>query len=68
MEIMVVFSKHKESRDSKKVQKLVMKNIANPLINVSEEIEIFLQSNEKVYIDRLKKIAEENGYDMEVIK
>jgi len=50
------------------VQKLVMKNIANPLINVSEEIEIFLQSNEKVYIDRLKKIAEENGYDMEVIK
>ena len=68
MEIMVVLSKHKSSRESKKIEKLILKNIGNPLINISEEIEVFLKSNEKIYLDRLKKIAQENGYEMEVVR
>ncbi len=67
MEIMVVFSKHKQSREAKKIQKLIMKNVPNPLVNISEEIEIFVEDN-KIYLDRLKKIAQENGYEMEVIR
>ena len=68
MEIMVVLSKHQESRTAKKIMKVINKSIPNPLINVSEEIEVFIEDDNKIYLERLKKLAEENGYDMEVIK
>jgi hypothetical protein len=68
MEVMVVLSKYSKSRDAKKMEKLILKNIGGAMINISEEIEVFLKSDEKVYTERLKKIAADNGYEMEVIK
>lgn len=70
MEIMIVLSKHKESKQAKKIEKKIIKEVSNPMINISEEIEVFIESdgNEKTYIDRIRKIAEKYEYEMEVIK
>lgn len=72
-EKMVVFTKRLNNKNSKRIEKKILNNISwgNPLIEVSEEVEIMLQGEDEeltASIEKLREVAEENEYEMEVIE
>jgi hypothetical protein len=70
MERMIVLTKDMSNTSAKRLEKKLLKILeaSQPMINISEEIEILVENIRPQDMQALKGFAKENGYEVEVVE
>jgi hypothetical protein len=70
LERMIVLTKDLNTASAKRLEKKILKLLeaSQPMVNISEELEILVESIKPNEMQALKSFAKENGYELEVVE